>query len=100
METKDLILTSIEKNELQDWMQSVIREEVKNNLLAIGDQKELEELLTREEVAKIYRTSLVTLRQWEIDGIIPTPIRKGTRVLFRKSDIIADIQGKPKHKQG
>jgi len=99
MDPTNLILTSIDKNEVRDWMQSVIREEVKKQLSAVAGQNEVAELLTREEVAKIYRTSLVSLRQWEKDGIIPAPIRKGSRVLFRKSDIIADIEGKPLHKQ-
>ena len=98
MDLGNIILSSIDKEELKHLIQSAIKEEIGNhNELAGGN--EMEELLTREEVAEIYRTSLVTLRQWEKDGIIPKPIRKGSRVLFRKSDIMKDIQGKAEPNQ-
>ncbi len=90
MIAKQLILSSINKDEFQHWIKTAIAEELKQKEASVEKPKG-EELLTRKEVAKIFRTSLVTLRQWEKDGIIPKPLRKGSRVFFRKSDILDDI---------
>jgi predicted DNA-binding transcriptional regulator AlpA len=92
MEQHNLILTAIDKDEFRKWIEQTIVDTIKK--IEPPDKQEDVELLTRQEVAQIYKTSLVTLRQWEKDGIIPKPIRKGSRVLFRKSDIMKDINGK------
>lgn len=60
-------------------------------MVANGDP---DELFTREQVKNKYGVSYVTLRDWEQNGIIPKPIRKGGRVYWRNADIIADIQQK------
>ncbi len=91
MTNNQLILSSIDKNEFRQWIQSAIVEEL-NRKSVFVEKQQVEELLTRKDVAKIFKTSLVTLRQWEKDGKIPKPFRKGTRVFFRKSDIIEDIE--------
>ena len=93
MDLDKIILASINKDELKTWIQSTIKEEF-NKRETLTKEPENNDLLTRNEVAKIYKTSLVTLRQWEKKGIIPKPIRKRTRVLFRKSDILNIIKRK------
>lgn len=63
-----------------------------------NEQSKLEgtepKLFTRQEVANIFSVSLVTLRDWEKNKIIPPPIRKGSRVYWRAADIYADINQK------
>ncbi|MEZ5199119.1 MAG: helix-turn-helix domain-containing protein [Bacteroidales bacterium] len=90
MDTDQIILWSIKKDEFKQWIKEAI-DEMLNRKDQAQPHPEAEELLSRKEVAKIYKTSLVTLRQWEKDGIIPKPIRKGSRVYFRKSEIMKDI---------
>jgi excisionase family DNA binding protein len=46
------------------------------------------ELLTRDEVCNLLRISLQTLHSWNKKGIL-TPIKLGTRIRYRKSDIDA-----------
>ena len=67
-----------------------------NGLLKLNPNtiREEEELLSRKDVAKIYGVSFVTLRDWEINGIIPKPIRKGSRVYWLKSEIMNDMKSK------
>ena len=90
MQVNQLILSAIDKDELREWITSAVAEEFRKKE-APAEKGQDEELLTRKEVAKLFHTSFVTLRQWEKDGIIPKPIRKGSRVFFRKSDVFNDI---------
>lgn len=45
-----------------------------------------EELRTREETAEFFRVSYQTLHNWKKDKIL-LPIKVGTRVYYRKTDI-------------
>ncbi len=90
MNLDKVILTIISKDELKLWIKEAVKEHFDDQSLN-GDPN-IPVLLSRQEVADIYHISLVTLREWEKDGIIPTPIRKGHLVFFRKADIIDDIQ--------
>jgi hypothetical protein len=97
MDPQEYFLSSIRLEDLR----SIIRETVQE-CIAIQEPKITpyeEELLTRMQVAQIYKTSLVSLREWEKQGIIPKPLRKGSRVLFRKSDIMNDIKGNDQNKK-
>lgn len=48
-------------------------------------------LLSRQEVADIFKITLPTLNEWEKNGDIPKAVRIGGRVYFRNSDIINHI---------
>lgn len=52
---------------------------------SIGKADQADELVTREQKAKDLKVSLATLLNWEKDGIL-TPVRKGRRVYFYKSE--------------
>ncbi len=97
MESNGFYLSSISIEDLR----SIIRESVQDcfSKLETKSQIQDEELLSRKEVAKIYKTSLVTLRQWEKNGVIPKPIRKASRVYFRRSEILKDISSNPQSKR-
>ncbi len=95
MDTGKLIFVSIEREELV----KLIEESIKTSISEIQLEKpQEEELLTRKQVADFYKTSLVSLRAWEVNGIIPKPIRKASRVYWRKSDIVNDIRSTKKVK--
>ncbi|MCA9735137.1 MerR family transcriptional regulator [candidate division KSB1 bacterium] len=91
MQLNQFILSAIDKEELREWITSAVADEFEKKVEPSNNIPD-EVLLTRKEVAKLYHTSFVTLRQWEKVGIIPRPIRKGTRVFFRKSDVLNDIR--------
>jgi|GEM_PF-2661776 len=48
-------------------------------------------LLTRKETAAIFGITLPTLAVWEKNGSIPKAIRTGSRVYFRKSEILEHL---------
>lgn len=90
MGTQDLILSNINPEDMKQMIREAVADEMSRQKESQKPPED-EVLLTRQEVADIYKTSFVTLRQWVKDGIIPKPIYKGTRVYFRKSDIYNDI---------
>ena len=73
------------KQEIIKELREVILEELKN----IQPQPE-KEYLSREEVAKILKVSLVTLHKWSKEGII-NPYKIGNRVLYKKHEIDASL---------
>ena len=94
---KNIIITSFNSEDFQklikDSVSSTIIDAL-SNLREKENPKESCELLSRKDVAGMYGVSYVTLRAWEKDRIIPKPIRKGSRVYWRKSDVISDINKK------
>ena len=92
-----IILTNLNSDELKKIIRETVEETIsqsKTNLQTGQNDQEPEELLSRAQVSKIYNVSFVTLRDWEKNKIIPRPIRRGTRVYWRKSDIVNDIEHK------
>jgi predicted DNA-binding transcriptional regulator AlpA len=47
----------------------------------------INDLISRQETAKLFGISLVTLAKWARLKILPRPIKKGGRVFYRKSEI-------------
>lgn len=86
MET--IILTS--KDDLRQLLQEVVQEQFAQVLrqvnLARIDPGEI--LLTRTEMAKFLRISLVTLRDWVGRGLPVHRKRKRGRILFIRSEVL------------
>ena len=96
MEEQEYFLSSIRLEDLRSIIKETVQECISK--LEPSNPEYEEELLTRKQVAQIYKTSLVTLRQWEKDGAIPKPFRKRSRVFLRKSEIMDDIKVKSNKK--
>jgi excisionase family DNA binding protein len=79
--------------DLKRLMQEVIREEFKNLLPDLQKQPVIpdDSLMTRVEMARYLKISLVTLTDWVKRGL--PCIRKGGRVLFQKSEVLTAIKG-------
>lgn len=92
MQEKKIILTNYSKEELKEMIEEVIQSRLSYIPLLKEKDEPDEELVTRQEAAKFYKTSLVSLTDWEKRGIIPRAIRKGSRVYFRKSELMNDIK--------
>lgn len=69
------------KNELISSLKDVIQE-----LLAETKKEKPLEYLTRQEVAKILKVSLVTIIDWSRNGIIK-PYRLGNLVRFKSNEL-------------
>jgi predicted DNA-binding transcriptional regulator AlpA len=91
MET--IIITS--ETEIKKWIREILREELASVVQHIQPPAPgyNEPLLTRKEIAGYLRISLVTLHDWMNKGL--PCIRKGGRVLFLKSEVLAAINERP-----
>ncbi|AWM14642.1 DNA-binding protein [Flavobacterium sediminis] len=81
-------LEGITPQELKELFREAVKEEIE---AVIKQQKEkssnyTNELLTREETAKLLSVSLPTLHNWCLQGIIPS-YRFNTRIRFKREDI-------------
>lgn len=81
------------ENDFRRWIREAVKECLENTSLksAIGaDQPQEEPLLTRKEVAGIFRISLVTLHDWMKRGL---PCHKqGGRVYFLRSEVMGYVK--------
>jgi predicted DNA-binding transcriptional regulator AlpA len=50
-------------------------------------------LLTRADLARLFRTSVWTIQQWEKSGRLPRPVRLGRASLWPQDQIAAVIRG-------
>ena len=72
----------------QEELSNTVKQAVREALLAQPLRKIDDTLLTREETAKYFSVTLPTLNAWEKTGRIKG-IRFGSRVYFRKSDLLS-----------
>jgi len=86
--------------ELKSIFKEAVKEELANFIPPVP-QHNLPEYLTRIETAKLYRISLVTLNEWEKNGLMPKKITVNGRVRFRRDEILAtlDTAKQLKHKK-
>jgi excisionase family DNA binding protein len=92
MET--LIITS--ETEIKRWIREALREELAaHNVLAPKPTAPGydEPLVSRKEIAAYLHISLVTLHDWMNKGL--PYIKKGSRVLFLKSEVLEAIKSRP-----
>lgn len=63
-------------------------------------QIEIDHLLSREEVAKIYGVSIPTVDRWAREGTLPPAFKIGKTTRWRTSDIKKHIAGEARHTHG
>ena len=81
------------ENDFRRWIKEAVKEclentSIKNNLSP--DQPQEEALLTRKEIAGIFRISLVTLHDWMNRGL-PCHKQRG-RVYFLRSEVMEYVK--------
>jgi len=88
METS--LVVQITPEELTTIIRDAVRIELSTWTPPNADLKnEMPEFLTRHEVAKLLRISLVTLHEWDKAGTIPKKITVNGRVRYRRDEILA-----------
>ena len=91
-----ILIEGVTPTELMDQLRLIIKEEfsVLNKELdeasVPADTSEAEELLTRNETAKLLKISLSTLWHWSKDGRLKA-YGLGNRVYYKKSEILEKI---------
>ena len=84
-----VLLTSISVEELTSLIQQCIKEE----LTDLNAQPSREELITIDDVVKMFRISKVTLHEWKRKGILPY-YRISRRIYFKLSELDAVLESK------
>ncbi|WP_207511074.1 helix-turn-helix domain-containing protein [Longitalea luteola] len=83
------------ENDFRRWIKEAVKECLENSPIKTANQShktEEEPLLTRKEVAYIFRVSLVTLHEWMKQGL---PFHKqGGRVHFLRSEVMDYLKQK------
>jgi hypothetical protein len=76
------------ENDFRRWIREAVKECLENTPVksAQPDQSQEEPLLTRKEIAGIFRISLVTLHDWMKRGL-PSHKQRG-RVYFLRSEVM------------
>ena len=92
-----IIITS--EQDLKRCVREAIQDEMKALLAQTNVRSPAydEPLLTRKETANYLNISLVTLTEWVRSGL--PCIRKGRRVLFLKSEVLAAMKGTSRKKK-
>lgn len=82
------------ENDFRRWIREAIKECLENPTFKIAqpEQPGEEPLLTRKEIAGIFRISLVTLHDWMKRGL-PRHKQRG-RVYFLRSEVMAYLKQK------
>ena len=80
------------ENDFRRWIREAVKECVENTPFksAPPEQPQEEPLLTRKEIAGIFRISLVTLHDWMKRGL-PSHKQRG-RVYFLRSEVIDHVK--------
>ena len=86
------------ENDFRRWIREAMKECLETmpvKTLAPDQRPEEEPLLTRKEVAHIFRISLVTLHEWMKQGL-PSH-KQGGRVYFLRSEVMAYLKQKSRN---
>lgn len=79
------IVLQITANELKEFVKDLYSDEQKKVEDAIAKHRE-KPTLSRKETAKMLGVALTTLWQWAKEGY-PTPVKIGTKVIYKASDV-------------
>ena len=80
-----ILLHNITPDEFKNELISSLKEVIQELLIETKKEKEVE-YLTRQEVAKILKVSLVTMSQWDKLGIVQ-PYRIGNRIRYKSNEL-------------
>lgn len=86
------------ENDFRRWIREAVKECLENTPIKTptsANKTEEESLITRKEVAYMFRISLVTLHEWMKQGL---PFHKqGGRVYFLRSEVMDYLKQKRRH---
>lgn len=95
---QNFILSSIPLTELESAIAKTV-EQLLDKRQQLTPVHEPEELITREETAKILRISLPTLHEWTKRGIVPH-YKVATRVRYKRNEVMNLFQSGEVNKYG
>jgi excisionase family DNA binding protein len=89
VKNKENLLVQLSVGDLQQLISEAVKEEITKitKVIQLQPQKEIPELLTREEVAKILKVSYTTLFHWNNSGELSAQ-KIGKRVYYQRTIIM------------
>jgi excisionase family DNA binding protein len=87
------IFTNLSTQELSDLISQAVKDSIGSELNSHPEHKPEEELLSIEDISKIFRVSKVTIHKWKQKGLIPF-YKMNRRVYFKKSEIVESLKNK------
>lgn len=87
------IFTSLNVDDLLDMIDGCIKDALSIKEEAKTEQSEPEDLLSIEDIQKIFKVSKVTVHKWKKKGLIPF-YKMNRRVYFKKSEVIDSMNHK------
>lgn len=91
MNNKKLIVT-LTISDLKEIIDDVIQKKI--DIVKFNTESDLPKLINREQVARYFDISLVTLAKWVKNRVLPRPLKQNSRVYFRKQDILNIVKPK------
>ncbi len=88
---KDITL-QVKGNDLLNFAQTLASDTAAEVQAAIKAENKLDELLTRQQVCELLGVTLTTLWHWDNKNVL-NPMRIGSKVRYRRSDVEAAIKG-------
>lgn len=89
MKAETIQLIGITPEEFKDLIVGEVKEELRK---LDSEKSQVPVYLTRKEVSKLLRVSLVTLHDWNKRGLL-VACRVGRGVRYRRSDVISYVDG-------
>ncbi len=89
------LIVTLTVGELKDLItKAIILERLKKPMSSLDKNttEDPEILLTRFEVATLFKVSTVTLDKWKRAGLLPKPIKMAAKVYYLKKEILAIIE--------
>jgi predicted RecB family endonuclease len=89
LENKENLLVQLSVGDLQQLISEAVKEEITKitKVIQLQPQKEIPELLTRDQVTKILQVSLTTLYHWNNSGELSAQ-KIGNRVYYQRTIIM------------
>lgn len=90
----DNLLITLKVSELRSMMEEVIEDKLNLIKSSIHENISVSKFMTRQEVADLFKVSLVSIDKWKKYGILPKTIKQSGRVYFLREEIEQLIQNK------
>lgn len=85
------IVTNYDREDLMSMIKEAFKEELKEILKQQEKPDDYDDLLSRKEVAKLLKVSLVTVNKYKRAGKLPYS-RLGRNIYFKKGDIMKALE--------
>lgn len=90
---EQILVTTLQVEDLQNLIISSLKQVLKEITDEKNRTEENEEILTTEDIQKIFKVSKVTIHKWKKKGILPY-YKMGRKVYYKKSEIFGLLEVK------